>query len=97
MAKTKKSRPIPDERMKYQMVVNEIVNAADAVAENRSMQWHGMIRLGCALQGMELIPYNNIDYMDRATHWRTITLEDDETYFIVPFNTFNGEHDGGNS
>lgn len=94
MAKTKKTKPRLTEVHKYCTTADGIIDAANAAAEIGTDQWYGLIRLGCALQGMELIPYNNLDYMDRATYWVHITLEDAETYYIVPFNTFTGEHDG---
>lgn len=84
--------PVPrkfSERLKYDKTFNSILREADKFT-NDAETYSGMVRLNCALAGMELIPYNNLGIMDRESHWRYVLLSDGE-YWVVPYNDFYKE------
>ncbi len=71
------------ERLKYDQTYKHIMDEAARGSGNSDEAFTGLVQLNCAMAGMDLVPYNNIDIMDRETHWKWILLSDAE-YWVVP-------------
>lgn len=70
--------------MAYSAVVSAMMDQADGAGSFKSPGWCGVFRLQCVLNGMELIPFNNMEPDHNKSWYVWITLEDDEQYFVVP-------------
>lgn len=84
--------PVPrkfSERLKYDKTLNFILREASKFKDDDDT-YAGMVRLNCALAGMDLVPYDTLDFMDRESHWRHVFLTDGQ-YWLVPYSKFYGD------
>lgn len=77
-----RSNPIVNEVAdQYLRILDQLFKDADNY-DREALQWEGHFRLGCALNGLDLVPYDLVEHDHRPVYWQSVTIRD-VTYWVV--------------